>query len=545
MIQKIIDNKNTVLLFLIILLVVIPIMTVMSFIFQPSTELWGHLSENLLIDYLLNTGMIVISVALLTIVIGVSCAWLVTNFTFPGVNVFKWLLVMPIAIPTYVSAYIYAGLFEPSGMIFDSVENYLGLGKELYDLIELRNVYGVIFILSVCLYPYVYLLSYSSFKEQSYCALEVGKSLGLSDKELFSRVSIPLARPGIIAGVSLVVMETLAEFGTMDYYDVRTFTTGIYRTWFAFGDETSALHLASILLTFVFIIIIIEKFSRGKSQYVNTSQKSKKIKARDLNGIYGVYACLWCLLFTLLGFILPVIQLLFWLSETYSYIFEDYYIQIIKNTVTIATIASVIIVLISIYSSYINRSTDNLYIKSSLKIFTLGYSIPGVVIAVGIIIPLAMVDSFQARIFGSPLYYLSGSFFALVLCYLVRFSTISYNATESGLGKIKKNIDLTVQSFGLSDFAILKKVHMPIMKTTLITSFILVFVDIVKELPATLILRPFNFDTLAINIYELASSEQLSYIASPSLILIIISLIPVILLIRKNINFDDKDEIRN
>ena len=545
MIQKLIDNKNTVLLFLIILLVVIPIMTVMSFIFQPSTELWGHLSDNLLIDYLLNTGMIVISVALLTIIIGVSCAWLVTNFTFPGVNVFKWLLVMPIAIPTYVSAYIYAGLFEPSGMIFDSVENYLGLGKELYDLIELRNVYGVIFILSVCLYPYVYLLSYSSFKEQSYCAIEVGKSLGLSDKELFSRVSIPLARPGIIAGVSLVVMETLAEFGTMDYYGVRTFTTGIYRTWFAFGDETSALHLASILLTFVFIIIIVEKFSRGKSQYVNTSQKSKKIKARDLNGIYGVYACLWCLLFTLLGFILPVIQLLFWLSETYSYIFEDYYIQVIKNTVSIATIASIIIVLISIYSSYINRATDNLYIKSSLKIFALGYSIPGVVIAVGIIIPLTMVDNFQARIFGSPLYYLSGSFFALVLCYLVRFSTISYNATESGLGKIKKNIDLTVQSFGLSDFSILKKVHMPIMKTTLITSFILVFVDIVKELPATLILRPFNFDTLAINIYELASSEQLSYIASPSLILIIISLIPVILLIRKNINFDDKNEIRN
>ena len=545
MIQKLIDNKNTVLLFLIILLVVIPIMTVMSFIFQPSTELWGHLSENLLIDYLLNTGMIVISVALLTIVIGVSCAWLVTNFTFPGVNIFKWLLVMPIAIPTYVSAYIYAGLFEPSGMIFDSVENYLGLGKELYDLIELRNIYGVIFILSICLYPYVYLLSYSSFKEQSYCALEVGKSLGLSDKELFSRVSIPLARPGIIAGVSLVVMESLAEFGTMDYYGVRTFTTGIYRTWFAFGDETSALHLASILLTFVFIIIIIEKFSRGKSQYVNTSQKSKKIKARDLNGIYGIYACLWCLLFTLLGFILPVIQLLFWLSETYSYIFEDYYIQVIKNTVSIATIASIIIVLISIYSSYINRATDNLYIKSSLKIFTLGYSIPGVVIAVGIIIPLTMIDNFQARIFGSPLYYLSGSFFALVLCYLVRFSTISYNATESGLGKIKKNIDLTVQSFGLSNFSILKKVHMPIMKTTLITSFILVFVDIVKELPATLILRPFNFDTLAINIYELASSEQLSYIASPSLILILISLIPVILLIRKNINFGDKNEIRD
>ena len=376
---------------------------------------------------------------------------------------------------------------------------------------------------SICIFTVLFF-----FKEQSYCAIEVGKSLGLSDKELFSRVSIPLARPGIIAGVSLVVMETLAEFGTMDYYGVRTFTTGIYRTWFAFGDETSALHLASILLTFVFIIIIVEKFSRGKSQYVNTSQKSKKIKARDLNGIYGVYACLWCLLFTLLGFILPVIQLLFWLSETYSYIFEDYYIQVIKNTVSIATIASIIIVLISIYSSYINRSTDNLYIKSSLKIFTLGYSIPGVVIAVGIIIPLTMVDNLTE--YGSPLYYLSGSFFALV-CYLVRFSTISYNATESDWGRLKR-ILTNSSIFRFIGFFHLKSTY-PIMKTTLITSFILVFVDIVKELPATLILRPFNFDTLAINIYELASSEQLSYIASPSLILIIISLIPVILLIRK------------
>ncbi len=545
MIKRFIEYKNTILLIFIISLVVIPIMTVMSYIFQPSTELWGHLSENLLLEYLSNTFIILIFVAVSTLIIGVSCAWLVTNFTFPGRDIFKWLLVMPIAIPTYVSAYIYAGLFEPSGMIFDLVQNYLGLGKELYSVVELRNIYGVIFILSICLYPYVYLLAYTSFKEQSYCALEVGKSLGLNSREIFSRISIPLARPGIIAGVSLVMMESLAEFGTMDYYGVSTFTIGIYRTWFSFGDETSALHLSSLLLTFVFILIIVERYSRGKSQYVNTSQKTKKLKAKNLNGLNNIYAFSWCLLFSLVGFVIPVLQLVLWLTETYSYIFDEYYLQVIINTISIATIASIIIVLISIYSSYINRSTNNLYIKSSLKIFSLGYSIPGVVIAVGIIIPLTMADNLQAILFGSPLYYLSGSFFALILAYLVRFSTISYNATESGLSKIKKNIDLTVQSFGLSNFTILKKIHMPIMKTTLITSFILVFVDIIKELPATLILRPFNFDTLAINIYELASSEQLSFIASPSLMLIIISLIPVILLIRKTINFGDENEITN
>ena len=400
-------------------------MTVMSYIFQPSSELWSHLSENLLLEYLSNTFIILIFVAISTLIIGVSCAWLVTTFNFPGRDIFKWLLVMPIAIPTYVSAYIYAGLFEPSGMVFDSIENYLGLGKELYEIIDMRNIYGVIFILSICLYPYVYLLAYSSFKEQSYCALEVGKSLGLNSRELFSRISVPLARPGIIAGISLVMMETLAEFGTMDYYGVSTFTTGIYRTWFSFGDENSALHLSSILLTFVFILIIIEKFSRGKSQYVNTSQKSKKLKTKDLNRWNSIYALLWCLLFSLVGFIIPVIQLFFWLLETYDYIFENYYLQVIINTISIATIASIIIVLISIYSSYINRSTENLYIKSSLKIFSLGYSIPGVVIAVGIIIPLTIFDNMQAMIFGSPLYYLSGSFFALVLAYPVSYTHLT------------------------------------------------------------------------------------------------------------------------
>ena len=438
MIKNVIDYKNTILLFFIILLVIIPIITVLSYIVQPPSQLWGHLSENLLSEYLYNTFVILVSVAFCTVIIGVTCAWLVTNFTFPAKNIFKWLLVMPIAIPTYVSAYIYAGLFEPSGMIFDSVENYFGLGKELYEIIELRNIYGVIFILSICLYPYVYLLAYSSFKEQSYCALEVGKSLGLNSRELFSKISIPLARPGIIAGLSLVMMETLAEFGTMDYYGVSTFTTGIYRTWFSLGDENSALHLSSILLTFVFILIIMEKVSRGKSQYVNTSQKSRKLKTKELNGMKSLYAFFWCSLFAVIGFIVPVIQLFIWLLETYDYIFNAYSIQIITNTISISAIAAAIIVSISIYSSYINRSTNSVYIKSSLKIFSLGYSIPGVVIAVGIIIPLAMVDNIQSILFGSPIYYLSGSLFALVLAYLVRFSTISYNATETGLGKIKK-----------------------------------------------------------------------------------------------------------
>tara|TARA_Y100000389_G_C17463540_1_gene523610 strand:- start:184 stop:1815 length:1632 start_codon:yes stop_codon:yes gene_type:complete len=543
MFSKILDYKDQIFLYFVILVVITPIITVLSYVFSPSTHLWGHLADNLLLEYLSNTFLILMFVSLISVVLGVSCAWLVTMYQFPGKDIFKWLLVMPIAIPTYVSAYIYAGLVEPSGFLFESAESTIGLGKELYNLINLRNIYGVIFILSICLYPYIYLITYSSFKEQSYCAIEVGKSLGLNKKELFRKISIPLARPGIIAGLSLVMMETLAEFGTMDYYGVSTFTTGIYRTWFAFDDDTSALHLASILLTFVFILMILEKYSRGRSKYNHSSQKTRPMKPINMSMRNGIYAFLWCLLIVLLGFIIPIIQLFLWLIDTYSYLFDSEFLEIIINTIIIGSFASVLIVLISIYASYVNRSTSNMYTKFSLKIFSIGYSIPGVVIAVGIIIPITLIDDLQAAIFGSPIFYLSGSFIALIIAYLIRFSTISFNATESGLSKIKNNIDLTAKSFGFSNFMILKNIHIPMMKTTVITALILVFVDIVKELPATLILRPFNFDTLAIHIYELASSEQLSFIASPALMLITIGLIPVIILIRKTVGYEN--EIRD
>ena len=543
MFSKILDYKDQIFLYFVILVVITPIITVLSYVFSPSTHLWGHLADNLLLEYLSNTFLILMFVSLISVVLGVSCAWLVTMYQFPGKDIFKWLLVMPIAIPTYVSAYIYAGLVEPSGFLFESAESTIGLGKELYNLINLRNIYGVIFILSICLYPYIYLITYSSFKEQSYCAIEVGKSLGLNKKELFRKISIPLARPGIIAGLSLVMMETLAEFGTMDYYGVSTFTTGIYRTWFAFDDDTSALHLASILLTFVFILMILEKYSRGRSKYNHSSQKTRPMKPINMSMRNGIYAFLWCLLIVLLGFIIPIIQLFLWLIDTYSYLFDSEFLEIIINTIIIGSFASVLIVLISIYASYVNRSTSNMYTKFSLKIFSIGYSIPGVVIAVGIIIPITLIDDLQAAIFGSPIFYLSGSFIALIIAYLSRFSTISFNATESGLSKIKNNIDLTAKSFGFSNFMILKNIHIPMMKTTVITALILVFVDIVKELPATLILRPFNFDTLAIHIYELASSEQLSFIASPALMLITIGLIPVIILIRKTVRYEN--EIRD
>ena len=532
-------NDRIILLF-IISIVVIPILTVFSFLFFPSNELWIHLRATLIDDYIFNTIFITLFVSLFTTIIGVTTAWLVVMYDFPGRHVFKWLLVMPIAIPAYISAYIYAGLTEPSGFLFDFLDINFNLGKELFSLVDIRNIYGSIFILSISLYPYIYLLCYSSFREQSYCALEVGKSLGLNDMESFNRIALPLARPAIVAGLSLVMMESLAEFGTMDYYGVATFTTGIYRTWFALGDESSALHLASILLSFVFLLIIMEKYSRGSRKYYHSSQKNKTPLEMRLYGKKAILSTLWCLAIALLGFIIPIFQLIIWLFETFDYALRDSFLNIVFNSIFISSISAVLIVLISIYASYKNRVMNDKFTNFALKIFSLGYSIPGVVIAVGIIIFVTSLDDIQSFLFDEPIYFFSGSLVALFIAYLVRFSTLSHNATEAGLSKIKRNIDLTLNTFHLSPITSLRRVHIPMMKTTIITSLILVFVDIIKELPATLILRPFNFDTLAINVYELALSEQLMYIASPSLMLIIIGLIPVIILINNTII--EKDE---
>ena len=532
-------NDRIILLF-IITIVLIPILTVFSFLFYPSSELWVHLRATLIDDYIFNTIFITFFVSLFTVIIGVSSAWLVVMYNFPGKHIFKWLLVMPIAIPAYISAYIYAGLTEPSGFLFDALDSNFNLGRELFHLIDIRNIYGSIFVLSISLYPYVYLLCYSSFREQSYCALEVGKSLGLNDINSFNRIGLPLARPAIVAGLSLVIMETVAEFGTMDYYGVATFTTGIYRTWFALGDESSALHLASILLSFVFILIIIEKYLRGNREYYHSSQKNKIPQEMKLYGKKAILASFWCSMVVLLGFVIPIVQLIIWLLNTFDYALKENFFNIIMNSIFIASISAILIVLISIYSSYKNRVMNDKFTNIALKIFSLGYSVPGVVIAVGVIIFVTSIDNIQSFLFNEPLYFFSGSLVALFIAYLVRFSTLSLNATEAGLSKIKKNIDLTLNTFQLNPAVALSKIHIPMMKTTIVTSLILVFVDIIKELPATLILRPFNFDTLAINVYELALSEQLMYIASPSLMLIIIGLIPVIILINNTII--DKNE---
>jgi iron(III) transport system permease protein len=468
-------------------------------------------------------------VALFTILIGASLAWVISMYDFPGVNLFKWLMILPMAIPTYINAYIYSGLNETSGIFFNFFEYYFGLGPFIYSLYNIQNIYGVIFIMSISLYPYVYLLCLPAFANHSYSVFEVGKSLGLNQFQRMTRIGIPIIRPAVIAGVSFVIMETLAEYATMEYFGVPTFATGIFRAWFVLGDDVSSLRLSSILLTLVFFLIYFEEFSRGKKNFDNPSNKIYERK-KEIPNSKSLLVFL-CSIVLFLGFILPLIQIFYWVSYSFEDIDVIFLTGLITSSTSIAFISGIVIILFTLNISFISRITKNIFTRISIKIFSLGYAIPGVVLAVGVITPISYMEkSFSILFSYPPETILTGTFILLIIAYLVRFSTISIKTIDSGFNKISRNYDLVSASFGYSKIQTLFKVHLPILLPTIYSALILLFVDIVKELPMTLILRPFNFTTLPVYLYELAEAENLSAIGVPGLILIIICLIPVIIL---------------
>ena len=529
------DTLNVFLTFIFVFIFLLPILFIFFNLFTPATDVWIHIKTYLLEEYVINSLIIVFFVALFTIIIGTSLAWLVSMYNFPGVNMFKWMLIIPMAIPTYINAFIYSGLNETSGIFFNFFEYYFDLGPYIYNLYNIQNIYGVIFVMSISLYPYVYLLCLPAFANQSYSVFEVGKSLGLDKFQRLTKIGIPIVRPAVIAGVSFVIMETLAEYATMEYFGVPTFATGIFRAWFVLGDDTSSLRLSSLLLTLVFFLIYFEEMSRGRKNFDNPTNKIYERKKDTPNNKYLlIFICSLVLFF---GFILPLLQILYWISYSFNEIDVSFIAELIMSSFSIALISAIIIIIFTINITFITRMTKNIFINLSTKIFSLGYSIPGVVLAVGVITPITyMENSFSELLNYPPQTILTGTFVLLVIAYLVRFSTISIKTMESGFNKISKNYDLLSSSFGYSKIQTLFKIHVPILLPTIYSALILLFVDIVKELPMTLILRPFNFTTLPVYLYELAEAENLSSIGLPGLILIIICLIPVIILSRGIMN---------
>ena len=515
----------------------LPILTIASFLLQPTNDIWRHLADTVLNEYLLNSALLVLGVGIGTLVIGVGCAWLTSLCVFPGKRLFAWALLMPLAFPGYIIAYTYTGMFDFAGPVQSWLRELTGWGYRDYYFPEIRSLGGAVTLFTLVLYPYVYLLARAAFLEQSVCVLEVSRSLGCNVWSSFYRVALPLARPAIVAGLSLALMETLADYGMVSFFGLSVFTTGIFRTWFGLGDAAAAAKLASILLLFVFTLVVIERWSRKRAQYHHSSSRYSQLPQYRLRGYRAGLAFLACLLPLLFGFLLPAGQLLVWALQTYDRMVDASFLALTWHSILLAASAAALAVLLALFLAYGKRQFRDPAVSASIRVVATGYAIPGTVVAVGVIIPLAWidnrVDAWLQDYFGlSSGLLLSGSLFALMFAYMVRFLSISVQSVESGLGKIRQSMDDAARSLSYTPAQILTRVHLPLMKATVLTAFLIVFVDVMKELPATLILRPFNFNTLAVRAFELAGDERLADSSTAALMIVAVGLVPVLLLSR-------------
>ena len=519
------------------LVMALPVMTVFSFVFQPAGEVWRHLADTVLEDYILNSLVLMLGVGAGVLLLGISSAWVVTTCDFPGRRLFEWALLLPMAIPAYIIAYTYTGMLDFAGPVQSALRGWFGWGYGDYWFPEIRSLWGAAVMLSLVLYPYVYLLARAAFLEQSVCVLEVSRTLGASPLRTFFRVALPLARPAVITGLSLALMETLADYGTVQYFGVSTFTTGIFRTWFGLGDSAAAAQLSALLMSFVFVLVLIERWSRRQARYHHTSGRYRSLTRHRLRGwrmAVGVAVCLVPLVF---GFLLPAGQLLAWALARASEIFDTGFLLLAWHSLMLAAAASVIALLLGLFMAYGRRLNDHWAVAGAVRVAGMGYAVPGTVIAVGVLIPFAWLDNsldawMRARFGVSTGLLLSGTLAALLFAYTVRFLAVSLQTVEAGLAKIRPTIDDAARSLGRRPFDVLRELHLPLMRGSLLTALLLVFVDVLKELPATLILRPFNFNTLAVRAYELASDERLADASGASLAIVAAGIIPVILLSR-------------
>lgn len=528
-------NLWVILTLIIALLMTLPVLVVSSNIFQPFNENWQHLQDYLLAEYVINSIILMLGVSVGVLSMGVITAWLTSMCEFPGRRWLSWALLLPLAIPAYIIAYTYTGVLDFAGPVQTTLRNITGWGYGEYWFPEVRSIGGAIAMLSLVLYPYVYMMARAAFLEQSVAALEASRILGSTPLNGFFRVALPLARPAIVTGLSLALMETLADFGTVEFFGVTTFTTGIFRTWYGVGDGVTAAQLSTLLLGFVFALILLERWSRKRAKFHHTSNKHATIRRFQLRGKKAVLAFIACFLPLLMGFLIPALQLLWWSFTTAETVIDAAFFKLVFHSVLLASLAAFIAVVIALLLAYSKRLHHTVWIRASVNTAALGYAVPGTVIAVGIIIPLAWfdntVDAWMREHFSiSTGLLLSGTIFALLFAYTVRFLAVSVQAIESGLGKIKPTMDDAGRSLGLSPLAVLRHIHLPLMRGTVLTALLLVFVDVLKELPATLVLRPFNFNTLAVRAHEMAADERLADAGAPALMIVLAGILPVILL---------------
>jgi iron(III) transport system permease protein len=518
-------------------LLAFPLLAVLGNVLQGGGGSFGHLATTVLPRYVGNTALLLAGVSWGVISIGVLSAWLVTAYQFPGRRVLEWALMLPLAMPAYVMAYAYTDWLQFTGPVQTLLRELFGWRAREYWFPEVRSLWGAAAMLSFALYPYVYLIARTAFLDLSRHAVEAGRLAGLTAWKSFFHVAVPLARPAIAAGTALALMETLADFGTVSYFAVDVFTTGIFKAWLSMGDSVAAAQLSSCLLAFVVVVLALERASRGRATY-HSGAPRKRLPPQPLHGVAGALALAACAAPVVFGFVLPVGILLDLALGDPDVRLGSRMLALIGNSTSIAAITACTAVLLAAMMAYAGRLTRRPLVAFSNRVASLGYAIPGAVIAVGVLVPLGRLDNWLAGLIEQTLglrlgLLLTGTIVALVYAYLVRFLAIALQTIEAGLAKVRPSMDDAARSLGASPGATLLRVHAPLLASSFSAAALLVFVDVMKELPATFALRPFNFDTLAVEAYHLAKDERLAEAAVPSLVIVAVGLLPLLFVSRR------------
>ena len=527
-------NRNwTVVAWVIATFVGIPIVVVAAALFTPQSDSWSHLRDTVLFDYVVNTVALTVAVGVLAALIGIAAAWTVATREFPGRRLFSWALVLPLAAPAYVVAYVYTDLLEFAGPVQSALRGATGWAAGEYWFPPIRSLPGAALVLSLVLYPYVYLLARTAFETQAASLFEAARVLGARPRRAFVAVALPAARPIIAGGVALAMMETVADYGVVDFFGVSTFTTGVFRTWFALGDRAAALELAAWLFVLALVLVLAEHVAR-RGQYSNPVARDVAAPRLVLRGARAVLATVGCSIPLVLGFVVPVVVLASHAAAVGDPLFGRGFGDFVANSVIVAGATAGVATLLAVGLAYSGRLSGGWATGLALRVATLGYALPGTVVAVGVLVPLALLDKSIARFLASHGVdvglMLTGTVAALGFAYVVRFLTVAYNACHGGMEKVHRNLDAAARTLGATPRRVLAAVHFPLTRAAVASAALLVFIDVMKELPATLILRPFNFETLATRVYRLASDERLAEASTAALAIVLVGVVPVVLL---------------
>ena len=523
--KQIFFNPWVIFPFLIFLVFLSPLLVVVASLFGNYSDNWNHLLTYVLSSYVFNSLFLIFGVSIIASILGVGSAWIVSNYNFLGKSFFEWALILPLAVPPYILAYTFTGLFDSYGSANNLIRELFSLNSNHIFFPNIRNIYGAIIVFSFTLYPYIYLATRMALINQSRSILEVGKTLGLNKLGIVFKLALPMIRPAIIAGLMLVIMETISDFGAVEHFAIPTFTTGIFRTWYGLYDLQTAMQLSSLLLIFVTFFIFIERLSRKNISYTSGSPIYGEIIKVKLKGYKNILAFLICLIPLLVGFVLPILELSNWAINYKLDFFNEDFLKNSANTIYLAVIAAIFCTFLTLLMNFSIRVQKNNFLFFMSSSLTLGYAIPGLILAIGIM----QIFNFLDNYFFSTLFnfVLTGSILGLVIAYIIKAYALSNSVIEPAYLRVSPYMDDIAKTLNASNLKLLKNIHLPLLKTIFLTSIVLVISEVIKELPATLILRPFNFDTLAVSTYIYASEERMYEAAAPSIAIVLVGLIPI------------------